>query len=303
MYVFTGLLAGFLCLVVFSSFNEQDLMPPSAALKQDDISFRMITGIDPDKEYAFAGEVIPLDNFDIRERLDRELVINSYLESSNLFNLKLANRMFPVIEPILKKNGLPDDMKYLCVAESNLRMATSSAGAKGLWQFIESSGKGYGLEINSEIDERFHIEKSTEAACKFLLSLKEKFGNWTLAAAAYNMGPAGLSKRMQDQKVDSYYDLHLPEETNRYLFRILAIKEIMSDPVKFGYILEKDQLYEPLSAYQVVNVEGAVSNWPDFALQHGTTYRMLKLYNPWIISSALTNRYGKKYEVHLPLAK
>ena len=302
MYAFTSLLAGFLCLVIFSSFNEQE-QATVPAQKVEDISFRTITGIDPNRTYDFAGEVIPLDNFDIRERLDRELVINTYLESSNLFNLKLANRMFPIIEPILKKNGLPEDMKYLCVAESNLRMATSSAGAKGLWQFIESSGKGYGLEINGEIDQRFHIEKSTEAACKFLLHLKERFGNWTLAAAAYNMGPAGLAKRMEDQKVDTYYDLHLPEETNRYLFRILAIKEIMSDPAKFGYVLEKDQLYEPLSGYQVVNVEGAVPSWADFALKNGTTYRMLKLYNPWIISSSLTNRYGKKYEVHLPLAK
>jgi hypothetical protein len=270
------------------------------ATTANDINFHY-AGIDPAKVYDFAGEIIPIGNFDVRERLDRELLINTYLQSSSIMNLKLANRMFPIIEPIMRKHGIPEDMKYLCVAESNLRMATSSAGAKGLWQFIESSGEGYGLEINAQVDERFHIEKSTEAACKFLNHLKDKFGSWTLAAAAYNMGPAGVSKKMEEQKVNNYFDLHLSEETNRYIFRILAIKEIMTHPDQFGYNLDKGQLYEPLSAYQVVPVEGSVLSWVDFAQLHGTTFRMLKLYNPWIISTSLTNKYGKKYEVHIPV--
>jgi membrane-bound lytic murein transglycosylase D len=300
MFAFTSMMAGFFCLVIFSSFNEKVEFGTIPVPNDNQPQMRRVTGFDLNKTFSFAGEEIPAENFDARERLDRELAVNTYLEAATLLNIKMANRFFPVIEPILAKNNIPDDFKYLCVAESNLRMATSSAGAKGMWQFIDSSGKQNGLEINSEVDERYNVEKSTEAACKFLQYLKDRFGNWTLAAAAYNIGPALLSKRLAEQQVDNYYDLNLNEETSRYLFRIIAIKEIMKDPERYGFYLDSTQLYPEMSDYYTIPVDGPVPSLTSLAKQHGTTYRMLRLYNPWLISNSLTNKYGKRYEVKIP---
>jgi hypothetical protein len=305
MFAFTTMLAGFFCLVIFSSFSKKDSLevgPPApvAPEKETVNSIRRVNAFDLNKSFSFAGEDIPTDNFDARERLDRELAVNTYYESATMLALKTANRYFPVIEPILKKNGIPDDFKYLCVAESNLRMAVSPAGAKGLWQFIESAGKENGLEINSEVDERYNVEKSTEAACRYLLRLKERFGNWTSAAAAYNIGPALLAKRLTEQQVDNYYDLNLNEETSRYVFRIIAIKEIMKDPERFGFFIDPAQLYPEMSNYNAIQFEGPIPSLATFAKQQGTTYRMLRLYNPWLISGSLTNKYGKRYEVRVP---
>ena len=300
MFAFTSLLAGFFSLAIFSSFHDtgtpamSDSTKVSGALKQHISSFTL------DHTFSFADEIIPTDNFDALERLDRELVINSYLHSSQLLNIKLANRYFPVIEPIMKQYGIPEDFKYLCVAESNLRMAISSAGAKGLWQFMEATGKAYNLEIDAEIDERYHVEKSTEAACKFILHLKERFGTWTMAAAAYNMGETILSKRIEDQRANTYYDLNLNEETSRYVFRVIAIKEIMKDPEQFGFYLEDDHLYPALDDFYTVHIDGPVANLADLAIKNGTTYRMLKVYNPWLIGSSLTNKSGKRYEIRIP---
>lgn len=300
MFAFSALLAGFFSLVVFSSFNEQmaavtiDLPVEPIGLQQHISSFHL------DKTFSFATEPIPADNFDALERLDRELVINSYLHSALLMNLKLARRYFPVIEPILKENGIPADFKYLCVAESNLRMAISPAGAKGLWQFMETSGEAYGLESNAEVDERYHVEKSTEAACKFILHLKERFGSWTMAAAAYNTGETLLSKRIAEQRANTYYDLNLSEETSRYIFRIIAIKEIMQDPERFGFFVSEDSLYAPLTDYNAFQIQEPVPSLADFAVTHGTNYRMLKVYNPWLVGSSLTNRGGKQYEIRIP---
>lgn len=299
MFAFTSMMAGFFCLVIFSSFSKKE-EPASTPNDNTPAVARRVTGFDLNKSFSFAGEEIPADNFDARERLDRELAVNTYLEAASLLNIKMANRFFPVIEPILAKNNIPDDFKYLCVAESNLRMATSSAGAKGMWQFIDSSGKQNGLEINSEVDERYNVEKSTEAACKFLQYLKDRFGNWTLAAAAYNIGPALLAKRLEEQQVDNYYDLQLNEETSRYLFRIIAIKEIMKDPEHYGFYVDSTQLYPEMSDYYTILMTGPIPSLATFAKQQGTTYRMLKLYNPWLISTALTNKYGKRYEIRIP---
>lgn len=300
MLAFTSVLAGFLSLVLFSSFNEQDPIattdPPvgSPGLQQH------ISSFDLNKTFSFADEPIPSDNFDALERLDRELVVNSYLHSATLLNIKTAFRYFSVIEPIMEKHGIPDDFKYLSVAESNLRMATSPAGAKGLWQFLETSGEAFGLEINAEVDERYHVEKSTEAACKFILHLKKRFGTWTLAAAAYNMGETLLSRRLNDQKAVTYYDLNLNEETSRYVFRIIAIKEIMQDPERFGFFVEEDQVYAPLKDYYNIHTESTIPNLADLAVKHGTSYRLLKVYNPWLIGSTLTNKSGKRYEIRVP---
>jgi membrane-bound lytic murein transglycosylase D len=300
MFAFTSVLAGFFSLVVFSSFNEttdppiKDSSVVSTGLQQHISSFSL------DKDFSFADESIPSGNFDALERLDRELTINSYQHSVLIMNIKLANRYFPVIEPILQQYGIPEDLKYLCVAESNLRMATSPAGAKGLWQFMEAAGEAYGLEINAEIDERYHVEKSTEAACKFLIHLKKRFGTWTLAAAAYNMGENGLNKRIEDQRAKTFYDLNLNEETSRYVFRIMAFKAIMQSPEQFGFFVDPHHLYPPFNDYYTIHIEEPIPNLADLAVKHGTNYRLLKVFNPWLIGTSLTNKSGKRYEIRIP---
>lgn len=301
MFAFSALLAGGLALVTFSSFDEvPDVHQVVVEKSASSMVPQHVSGMDLTKSFTLAGEDVPTENFDVLERLDRELVINTYQQSLTLLSIKMANRFFPVIEPILAKHGIPDDFKYLCVAESNLRMATSSAGAKGLWQFMETTGRAYGLEINSEVDERYHVEKSTEAACRFIQHLKNKFGSWTLAAAAYNMGETGVARRLAEQKVHNYYDLNLNEETSRYVFRIIAIKEILSNPSAFGFNVPAEQLYPPMEEFYTVHVDGAVANLTDLALQHGTTYRMIKLFNPWLLNSSLVNKNKKRYEIRVP---
>lgn len=300
MFAFATIMAGFCSLVIFSSFNDKGDVAPSDPISISEGLKQHISGFSLDKTFSFADESIPEGSFDALERLDRELIINSYQHSALLLDMKLAGRYFPVIEPILERNGIPADFKYLCVAESALRMATSPAGAKGLWQFMEAAGEGYGLEINAEVDERLHIEKSTEAACKFILHLKQKFGNWTLAAAAYNMGENGLSKRIADQRATNFYDLNLNEETSRYIFRIIAIKEIMMDPEKFGFYVDDNDVYPQLNDYYTVHIDKAIPNLGDLAIQHGTTFRLLKVYNTWLLGTSLTNKSGKRYEIRIP---
>ena len=300
MYIFATVMSGFLSLVIFSSFNDKDIAQEAYALSDTSGVNQRITAFDLDAKFTFADEAIPVDNFDAIERLDRELLINSYMHATTLLNLKIANRYFPVIEPILKSHGIPDDFKYLSVAESNLRMATSSAGAKGIWQFLESVGTAYGLEINGEVDERYHVEKSTEAACKFILHLKNRFGSWTMAAAAYNMGETALTKRIEDQKASTFYDLNLNEETSRYIFRIIAIKEIMQKPRHYGFYIEDEQLYLPFHEYSTLIITEPVPNLANLAQQYGTSYRMLKVFNPWLTGASLPNKNGKAYEIRVP---
>lgn len=298
MFVYTTILAGFLSLVIFSSFNEEDTINRTPYVS-DTVGQQYITAFNLNKDFQFAGESLPMDNFDVAERFDRELMINVYMHATTLLHLKTANRYFPIIEPILKKNGIPEDMKYLCVAESSLRMATSPAGAKGLWQFVEYMGKAYDLEVNGEVDERFHVEKSTEAACRFLQYLKGRFGSWALAAAAYNMGETALAKKMEEQKGNNYYDLHLNAETSRYIFRIMAIKEIMQHPEQYGFHVTEEQLYEP-HQYKIVTVNQPIHSLSEFAQQQGTSYRMVKVLNPWLIGTSLKNSSGKTYEIRIP---
>ena len=261
---------------------------------------QMIMAIDMEKSYDFAGERIPIENFDVRERLERELLVNSYWHSSTILNIKSMFRYFPVIEPILEEYNLPDDFKYLAVAESSLRNETSTAGAKGFWQFMRPTAQYFKLEINSEVDERFNLEKSTRAACKYLLDYKRQFKSWTLAAAAYNMGGPKLKKALGQQKETSYYDMNLNAETNRYVFRIAAIKEILSNPEKFGFILDEQDKHHPLTEFKILEVDGPIENLGDFAKKNGTTYRLLKLYNPWLLSYKLTNSSRKVYKIKIP---
>ncbi len=259
-----------------------------------------IPHVQPSDDYLFAGERIPVENFDVRERLERELIVNSYRHSTTILNLKNSARYFPVIEKILKEEGLPDDFKYLAVAESDLRNATSSAGAKGIWQFMEGTAGDYGMEVSKEVDERLNLEKSTRAACKYLKHYKDVFGSWALVAAAYNMGPAGLRNEMQSQKMDSYYDLNLSEETNRYIFRLVAIKHVMEHPELYGFDMKTEQLYPPLDNYTMVTVDTSIASLGEFAKQNGTSYRMLKIFNPWLKDNKLTNTKRKAYEIKIP---
>lgn len=248
--------------------------------------------------YQFAGEGMPV-NPDTKERLDRELSVNAYWQSSTLLNIKLAYKYMPVIERILAEEGVPDDFKYLAIAESGLRNVGSPAGAKGFWQFMTGTGKEYGLEINSEVDERYHIEKSTKAAAKYIKWLYAKFGSYTNAAGAYNVGPTRFTKEMKAQGEESYYDLNLNSETSRYVFRLIAIKEIMKNPEVYGFYLDADDYYQPVTNVMDVTVDKTVTSWKDFAHDHGLTYRMLKFYNPWIIDSKLTV-INNTYQVKVP---
>jgi hypothetical protein len=249
----------------------------------------------------FAGEATPLQMADVRERLDRELLINANLDATTLLIIKRANRVFPIIEPILKKYGVPDDFKYLAVIESGLVNAVSPAGAKGVWQFMPTTAKEKGMEVNEMVDERYHLEKSTEAACRYLIDAKAKFGNWTLAAASYNGGMTGVTKQIEMQQVASYYDLLLNEETSRYVFRILALKEIMQNPQKFGFDVSLDELYVNLPS-KVISVDSSITDLASFAKTQGINYKILKIHNPWLRDTKLLNASKKRYEIVIPLS-
>lgn len=249
----------------------------------------------------FAGEALPMDNFDAKERFDRELISSCFRHSATVLFLKRANRYFPIIEPILATHGIPDDVKYLAVAESALANAVSPIGAKGFWQFMPRSAQEKGLEINSEIDERYHLEKATVVACKYLKDAYDKLGSWTLAAAAYNMGCLGLQKKMVEQGGENYFDLDLNAETGRYVLRIMAIKEIMQHPTDYGFNLQQKDLYPPMPKCKVIVEKNSIASLADYAKKHRISYRMLKLYNPWLLGSSLKNPTNKAYEIKIPV--
>ncbi len=250
------------------------------------------------KQIDFAGEKVPLDRWDVREQLEREVLTNSYYHTNTLYTLRLTTRYFPIIEARLKANGVPDDFKYLCVAESSLRNQTSPAGARGYWQFLEGSGERYGLEINGEVDERYHIEKATDAACKYLKEAYDRFGSWTAAAASYNCGQGGYNKFSNYQQQDNYYDLLLPEETMRYIFRIVALKHIISNADDLGFMVLEDDAYEPIETRKITVTE-TIPNLADWAIYQGSNYRMLKLLNPWLRDHSLTVKKNV-YTIELP---
>lgn len=258
-----------------------------------------ISSIDIPKDLNFAGEIVPQEDPEIMERIDREFLVNTYWQSNALLLMKRAHKYFPVIEPILAKNGIPDDFKYLAVAESGLTNVVSPAGATGFWQIMRETGREYGLEINSNVDERYHLEKSTEVACKYLNRWKDKYGSWSLTAAAYNAGPGSINKYMGIQQVDNYWDLLLGDETGRYVFRILAIKEILSNPEKYGFHLEKDDYYTAVPTF-TVEIDEPVSSFADFAQQYEINYKILKRHNPWLREPHLNNSTRKKYAIEIP---
>ncbi|MFC4818075.1 lytic transglycosylase domain-containing protein [Flavobacterium sp. GCM10023249] len=250
----------------------------------------------------FAGEEAPLHIPDVRERMDRELVVNEYMHGSTILILKRANKVFPIIEPILAKYNVPDDFKYLAVIESSLTNAVSSAGARGVWQFMPLTAKEKGLEVSETVDERYHLEKATEAACKYLVSAKERFGSWTLAAASYNGGLNGLQNQIDFQGVTNYYDLLLNEETSRYVFRILALKEIMKNPIKYNFVLSQEDLYQKIPTKKI-QVDSTVKDLAVFSKLQGINYKILKYHNPWLRDRKLDNPTKKVYEIEIPEVK
>jgi membrane-bound lytic murein transglycosylase D len=250
-------------------------------------------------DLTFCEEEVPVYDMDVYERLDRELLVNTYWQSNSLLYHKRASKWFPIMEPILKKNGVPDDFKYLCLIESGLMNVVSPAGATGFWQILKTTGQEYGLEINSNVDERYDVVKATEAACKYLKESHDKYGNWTLAAASYNMGINGVERQLERQKVNNYYDLLLNAETSRYLFRIIAAKEILEHPTKYGFHYRLKDLYMPPETY-TVKVDTAISDLALFAEKHGVNYKILKIFNPWLRETHLNNKSRKEYTIEFP---
>jgi membrane-bound lytic murein transglycosylase D len=305
-YILLGVLAG-LALILFISNPEilsgaDEVEPANTDTLRglgDDPAMARFYAIKLPKDLSFAGEAVPLEDFEVRERLDRELLVNTYWHSNTLQNLKLANRYFPEIEKVLRENGIPDDFKYIALTESGLRNVVSPAGAEGIWQFLAATARNYGLQVDEQVDERYDVSKATQAATAYFSDAHDKFGNWTLAAASYNAGMGGIEGALNRQQVDSYYDLYLNRETSRYIFRILAFKVIYENTEKFGFMLDDEDLYDPLN-YTTITIDTSISDLAAFAQQMGTNYKMLKYYNPWLQRSGLTVRRGESYVIRLP---
>jgi membrane-bound lytic murein transglycosylase D len=298
--VYLILVAGTVFLMFFGVYHIAGWSAPEETVPGNDPKNNYaVFSLEIPTEVDFAGEKVPVDQLDILENLDRELLVNTYWQSQTLLFIKRAHRYFPVIEPILKKYGVPDDFKYLAVAESGLTNAVSPSNAVGFWQLLEGTAKDYGLEVNTEVDERYHLGKSTEVACKFLLESHKKYVNWTLTAASYNAGRKGVDKQIERQKELNYYDLLLGEETERYIFRILSYKLIMENPAEYGFYVGESHLYPQIPSYEV-SVEGKVDDFAVFANRYGISYKILKLMNPWLRESFLTNAAGKTYYLSIP---
>ena len=290
--VIAGLMALFFVGTGFSEAAQDD---PDAGAGTESFA---VYSVDVPDVVTFAGETMPLDLFDVREALDREMLSNVYFHSQTIRLIKLANRHFPQIEPILRKNLVPDDFKYLAVAESGLAQMVSPARAVGFWQLLEGTAKEYGLEVHHEVDERYHIVKSTEVACKYLIESYQKYRNWTMTAASYNAGRKGMDRQIERQKKENYYDLLLNEETARYLYRVVAFKLIFEDPEAYGFNLTEKDLYQEIPMVTMV-IDSTVSDFADFATEQGTNYKILKYLNPWLRDTRLTVRPGKSYEILL----
>lgn len=291
-------IVGVFTLAYLFIFAAQDA-PSNQNLDKKMINDYNVYALNVPGDLNFAGEKLPLESPDILERMDRELLVNTYWQSNGLLMFKRANKYFPIIEPILEKYNVPKDFKYLAVIESGLQNVTSPAGAKGFWQIMKTTGRENGLEINTNVDERYNLQLATEVACKYLVKAKERFGTWTLAAASYNAGMAGIDKRLKDQGVNNYYDLLLGQETGRYIFRIVALKEILSNPKQYGFNFRNTDLYRTIPTY-MVEVDTAVTNFVQFSEKFGINYKILKLHNPWLREKHLNNKSRKKYFIEIP---
>lgn len=271
----------------------------TATDKKNDKQFSVVENPNVPMSMTFAGVKVNFDRADMYERIDRELTSLCYTHGNTMLMIKRANKYFPILAPILKKNGIPEDLLYLACVESVLNIrAYSPAKAAGLWQFIASTGKQYGLEINDYVDERYNIEKATEAACRYLKKAYNEYGNWESVASSYNGGRARITKELASQQVTSSYDLYLVDETTRYMFRILATKIIMENPQKYGFRLQSHQLYQPIE-YDTVTVNTPIADWPTWAKKYNMTYAQLKEMNPWIRAKSLPNKTGKSYIIKI----
>lgn len=289
---------GLLCINAVQ-VSQNDEPPVDETMEEKLLNDYNVYALALPEKMDFAGEPVPLDNPDIRERMDRELLVNTYWQSNGLLVIKRAHKYFPIIEPLLKEHGLPDDFKYLAIAESALQNNRSPAGAAGFWHFLKGTGREYGLEINDYVDERYNLELATKVAADYLKASKKRFGSWTMAAAAYNGGNAGINNQLDRQKVNDYYDVLLNDETSRYVFRILAFKEILSDPKKYGFNFREKDLYTAVPTYKV-KVDSAVTDFADFAKKFGINYKILKIHNPWLRDTYLKNASGKEYFIEIP---
>jgi membrane-bound lytic murein transglycosylase D len=296
IYLLPILLAGFAGFFIHASLTDEDKQ------QKDFETYYKIYALSISDNLIFAGEDVPMTDFDVKERYDRELLTNVYWQSQTLLICKRANRFFPTIQSILYKNNIPSDFKYLALAESGLQNVVSPAGATGFWQLLDKTAKSYGLEVNDEIDERYHLEKSTEAACSYFKEAHAEFKNWALVAASYNMGIDGVKRQLQAQGVDNYYDLYLNTETSRYVLRALALKEVVEHPLKYGFNYTRNQLYDDVPTIKV-KVTSSIPDLVKFALDNGSNYKLLKLLNPWLRKSSLTVKEGKTYFISLPKAK
>lgn len=308
-YMLIGAVAGVVLVIILSSTVVDSITNTKDSISTDSLknlgdenTMAKYFAIKLPKTVSFAGEQVPMDDMEVRERLDRELLVNTYWHSSTLQNLKLAHRWFPQIEKTFAEHGIPDDFKYVALAESGLRNVVSPAKAEGVWQFLAETGKQYGLKITSEVDERYDVEKSTLAAVKYFKEAYGKFDNWTLAAASYNAGMGAIENSLQYQEVENYYDLYLNTETSRYIFRILAFKTIYENTEKFGFMLDDEDLYKPLT-FSTLEVKKSIPNLAEFALQNNTTYKMLRYYNPWLQSTSLTVKPGEVFILKLPVER
>lgn len=301
--VFSGFLSGLLVVLLLISNTDVQETEASPVQLTDSLSQEVVLSKSfsmpiPD-EITFCGEKVPLNLYYVRESFERELLTNSYLHSSTIQNIKRAHRIFPVIEPILKANNIPDDIKYLAVAESNLMNVVSSAKAAGIWQFMKETAQLYHLEVNGDIDERYNLEKSTEAACAYLQKMYQKYGSWATAAASYNMGPGNLDKVIAKQKDSCYFNLNMNAETARYVYRIVAIKTIFENPQQYGFYLKNSEMF-PLIPTTTIEMDTTIANLTDFALSHNISYRVLREFNPWLRSYTMPDKSRKVYKILIP---
>ncbi|OFY98673.1 MAG: hypothetical protein A3K10_08290 [Bacteroidetes bacterium RIFCSPLOWO2_12_FULL_31_6] len=296
-YSILGIISLAIVLKLFNYAIEQQIGSSSQSI--DSTKAFSVFSLEIPKKVDFAGELVPLQIVDVYERLDRELIVNTYWQSQTLLFHKRAYKYFPLMEPILKKYGIPDDFKYLALVESAFTNIVSPAGATGFWQLMDATAISYGLEVNEEVDERYHIEKSTETACKYILEAYKQLKSWTLVAASYNMGITGILNQLERQKANNYYDLLLNEETSRYVFRAIAVKLIITNPQKYGYYITAKNLYKPIETF-TISVDSAITDLAVFASLQNVNYKILKIFNPWLRQSYLTNTEHKKYIITLP---
>jgi membrane-bound lytic murein transglycosylase D len=296
-----GILLGLILLFKLMNFSAEE-----ETQKEGDIPYKeyfkehyRIFSLQLPDSLNFAGEPVPMKDLDVREKLDRELHVNTYWQSHSILLHKRAHRWFPIIGPILEDEGVPEDLKYIPLVESDFRNQVSPAGAAGFWQFMKGTAKEYGLEVDGNVDERYHVKKATRAACEYLKKAYERYGSWTMAAASYNVGMSALDDRILQQKAKSYYQLKLNNETARYVYRILALKEIHQDPSEYGFHLRQKDLYQPYRT-RTLKVDTPIDDLAEFAIEEGTGYKELKILNPWLREDHLDNASGKSYRILLP---